>query len=553
MQTARRLYVYLISGIGLGLLVAGLAMMLSVLLDRLGLRGTVIGGEGDVIGQQLTLAAALVAVGLPVWLIHWVAAERSVRPERPGAAIERTSDVRGLYFALALGILLAVAASGVSSVVQGVADELIGGSDFGFPGIADGLAIAIVAGAAWIYHLAIRTRDWARGPMTGGGAWLPRTYVYVATFFGLVALLTGIGELIGVLGRVALGATPEFVDPSAERWWEYPLTSAVSAIVVGGAVWLGHAWYAGRLIRDPGWRGESERPARLRMAFFVAVILATATGTLYHLGEGAGSAISSAAGASLTSEGPVAAILLPILAAVPFAIAWWLHLGSMRAEALASGDEERIDTEARLELYPMALVGLAFAATGAAWLIGVLVDVVFGGRVLSGSEFVRDQVARYAPFAVLGIVLWIWAWGRISARVATDPVGEAASTTRRATLLVVLAVSVIAGVIAAAIVLYRLFGSLFGVEQGGDAIAELSLPIGVLLVGSAIAAYHGTQLRRDQALRSAAAPPEPAAPEIRMVELRLSGPADGDLAAVVAGMRAQLPPGFELEGAPPPT
>ena len=127
MQTARRLYVYLISGVGMGMLVAGLTILLSVLFDRLGLGGTVLGGEGDVIGQQLTLASALIVVGLPVWLIHWLAAERSVRPDRPGAALERTSDVRGLYFALALGILLAVAASGVSVVIQAIADELIEG------------------------------------------------------------------------------------------------------------------------------------------------------------------------------------------------------------------------------------------------------------------------------------------------------------------------------------------------------------------------------------------------------------------------------------------
>jgi hypothetical protein len=217
MQTARRLYVYLISGIGMGMLVAGLTMLLSVLLDRLGLRESVLGGEGDVMGQQLTLASALIVVGLPVWLMHWLAAERSVGPDRPGAALERTSDVRGLYFALALGILLAVAAAGVTSVIQAIADELTGGSELGFPSIADGLALALVAGSAWGYHLAIRTRDWGRGPMTGGGAWLPRAYLYVAMFFGLLALLTGIGDLIDVLGRVAIGAEPEFVDPSAER------------------------------------------------------------------------------------------------------------------------------------------------------------------------------------------------------------------------------------------------------------------------------------------------------------------------------------------------
>ena len=552
MQTARRLYVYLISGIGMGMLVAGLTMLLSVLFDRLGLAGSVLGGEGDVIGQQLTLASALIVVGLPVWLIHWLAAERSVRPDRPDAALERTSDVRGLYFALAMGILLLVAAAGVSGVIQAVADELLDESQFSSSSIGDGLALALAAGAAWAYHLAIRTRDWARGPMTGGGAWLPRTYLYVAMFVGLVTLLTGITDLIDVLGRMALEAEPEFVDPSASTWWAYPLTSALTGIVVGGGVWLGHAWYAGRLIRDPGWRGESERPARLRMAYFVAVIIATAAGTLYQLGEGIGAAIGAVVGAG-TAESSVPAIVLPLLAAIPLAVAWWLHLDSMRREALTSGDEGRIDTEVRLELYPVALVGLGFAAVGAAWLIGSLVDVLFGGgRVLSGGDFASDQVARYVPFAVLGVILWIWAWGRVAARVAIDPSGEAASTTRRATLLTVLAVSVIAGVVAAAMILYRLFGSLFGVAQGGDPVSELSIPIGILLVASLVAAYYATQLRRDQALRAAAAPPEPASePVTRSVELRLSGPADGDLAAVVAGLQAQLPPGFALEGAPP--
>jgi len=550
MQTARRLYVYLISGVGMGMLVAGLTILLIVLFDRVGLGGSVIGGTGDVIGQQLTLASALIVVGLPVWLIHWLAAERSVRPGRPEADLERTSDVRGLYFALALGILLAVAATGVTSVIQAIVDALLGGTDVTFSGAADGLAIALVAGAAWGYHLAIRTRDWARGPMTAGGAWLPRTYLYIATFIGLVSLLTGIVDLIDVVGRIAMGTQPDFVDPSAANWWEFPLTSALTGIIVGGGIWLGHAWYADRLVKDPGWRGDSERPARLRMAYFVAVIVATAAGTLYQLGEGMGEAITAVAGGA--SEDSATGIILPLLGAIPLAVAWWLHLGSMRREALTSGDEGRIDTGARLELYPMALVGLGFAAVGAAWLVGALIEaLVGGGRVLSGGDIVPDQVARYAPLTILGVVLWVWAWGRVAARFDADPTGEAGSTIRRAALLIVLAVSVIAGVIAAALIFYRLFGGLFGVDQGGNAVAELALPIGILLVGSLVAAYHGTQLRRDQALRAAAQPSEPnASPATRSVELRLSGPADGDMAAVVADLRAQLPPGFELDGAP---
>ena len=49
MQTARRLYVYLLSGISLGVLVAGVSMLLTVLLQSVGLSfgGPQLGG-GDV-------------------------------------------------------------------------------------------------------------------------------------------------------------------------------------------------------------------------------------------------------------------------------------------------------------------------------------------------------------------------------------------------------------------------------------------------------------------------------------------------------------------------
>ncbi len=128
MQTARRLYVYLLSGISLGALVIGVTMLLTVLFEALGLGNTgevVFGGE-DATRQQLTLASAVTAVSLPVWLIHWLVAERSVRPDRPTASIERTSDVRGLYFALAMGALLLAMATGVASMLEAIVLRMAG-------------------------------------------------------------------------------------------------------------------------------------------------------------------------------------------------------------------------------------------------------------------------------------------------------------------------------------------------------------------------------------------------------------------------------------------
>ena len=556
MQTARRLYVYLLSGISLGALVLGVTMLLTVLFEALGLgpSGDVVFGGEDVVRQQLTLASAVTAVSLPVWLIHWFVAERSVRPDRPGASVERTSDVRGLYFALAMGGLLLAMASGLASTIESIALERAGADRFG-RSIGGGLAAAIVAGAAWAYHVRLRTRDWSRGPMIDASAWLPRTYLYIATFAGLSILLGGINGFIELLGRLVLDEPPTFIDESTGPWWAYPLASSITSVAVGGAVWLGHAAYTNRLLSDQGWRGASERPARVRLAYFVAVLVATAAGTIYLLGDGAGNALAAALGVPDT-EGTgqtIGLIVLPILSAVPYAIAWWIHARWMDQEAATAGSSENVETADRLQLYPVALVGLAFGATATAWLIGILIDVALGGERLVAGDAWRRELAQFAPFAVLGVAAWIWQWGRTGLRWAVDPIGEASSTTRWTTLLIILAVSIGAGVISLGFILYRLFGSVFGLTMTGDPISELSLPIGVVIVAAAVAVYHAGQLRRDQSLRAGV---QTAQADVAAVPvqawLRFTGPPGADVVSALSALRQHLPAGYGLEIVEPP-
>ena len=551
MQTARRLYVYLLSGISLGALVVGVTMLLTVMFERLGLgpSGDLVFGGEDAIRQQLTLASAVTAVSLPVWLIHWLVAERSVRPERPTASVERTSDVRGLYFALAMGALLLAMATGVASMLEAIVLSLAGADAIG-RSIGGGLAVAIVAGAAWAYHVRLRTRDWSRGPMTDGGAWLPRTYLYVATFAGLFLLLSGVTGFIELLGRLVLDEPPAFIDSSIGSWWAFPLASAVTSVAVGGAIWLGHAWYANRLLRDPGWRGASERPARLRLAFFVAVLLATAAGSIYLFGDGIGNAFAAALGVPDTQETgqTFGLIILPMLSAIGYAIAWWIHARWMDMEAEASGSSERLETVDRLQLYPVALVGLAFGATATAWLIGILIDVALGGERLVAGDAWRRELSQFVPFALLGVGVWIWRWRGATARWAVDPIGEAASTTRWTSLLIVIAVGIGAGVISIGFILYRLFGTVFGLALTGDPISELSLPVGVAMVAAVVVLYHGSQLRRDQALRAGidTSPSEPTA-VAPLAWLRLTGPPGADVDPALNALRRHLPEGYALE------
>lgn len=547
MQAARRIYLYLMTGIGLGALVAGLTMLLGVLLRELGLgpTGGVVSGGDEAVRQQLTVAAALIVVSLPVWLIHWFVAERGVRPERPGGLLELNAPERGLYFALALGALLAVGASGLASAIEG-AILRVADADVGYRDVAGDLGRAAVAIGFWGYHIRLRGRDWERRVLTHQAAFLPRAYRYVAAFIGLMVMLFAVTGLVELVGRLVLDEPVPMFDEGGV-WWAYPLATGISGVVVGAAVWIGHWAHAARLVADPGPRGESERSSRLRLAFHVAVLVTTGATALLQLGLGVGAGIREALGVAETTGAGQAlgAVVVPILNAIVFAIAWWVHARWLEREPMALATPTGGDTVHRLRQYPLALVGLAFGATGAAWMIGLVIDALFGGIVISGDLW-RRQLADTAPFAALGWVVWIACWAAVARRTAGDPIGEAASTIRRTTMLIVLAASVLAGIGAAGVILYRLFGSLFGIRLTGDPISELSLPIGILLVALVLGLAHGTLLRRDARVRSELEEAAPAQPAARSVRLRLTGPAD-QMERALAALGGATPTGYALE------
>lgn len=550
MQTARRLYVYLLTGIGLGVLVSGLSLLLATLFDRvLPGTGAVLAGD-QATRERLTLATAMTAVSLPVWLIHWLVAERSVRPQRTDGAGERSSAERGLFFALALGALMLATYLAADSLVQTVILAITGESlEFRTP--ASDLGLLLVAGAAWLYHVRVRIRDWALGPMWGAGAHLPRFYLYLAAFLGLIALLSGLATLTALVARLLLDPPVDSVaGPGA--WWAPELSSGVSRAILGAALWLGHWWYAGRLVADHGWRGASERPARLRLAYFFAVLVVVSAGVLGYLSQAAFRLLRGALG---VDEGLVGAGMDEVLSggvnAVLFGVAWWIHAAWLRDESAARPEGPASVT--RLASYPPALVGLAFAAVGSAGLATLLIRLLAGGgQTLAGGDLWQSELATFLPPTILGTALWLWTWSAVERRRAAAPAEEAASALRRAALLLVLAVTLMAALIALGVILYRLFGTLFGVEVTGNVAAELSGPVAVVLVAVAVAAFHGLALRRDQALRQpdAAVAPLDSVSASAPISLRLTPPAGtsgSDVEATVLRLREQLPQGYTLE------
>lgn len=558
MQTARRLYLYLMSGVTLGVLLVGLNILITVALHAAGLGRGEFGGTADD-RQQLSLAIALVVVGLVVWTIHWLVIERGLRPQNATRDAERGSAVRALYLTIVLTVLLAIGVVAGIRILEALARRLVGSVDLEGFAFADdlgaSLATLLVTGMAWAYHVGIRRRDLGGDAMAGAAAWMPRLYLYAATLLGLVMLAVSIGTLMSSVLAGVVGDAPSLADNADFR--RRQLADSAAGIIGWGIVFFGHWWYANSLIQDPGWRGASERAARLRLAYFAAAIGASAIAISTFAIQSLSTLIGLALGVDEvgTSRGLTLSIVGPALSLVPWIATWWLHLRWMRAESMAADDPERIATVDRLDAAVVSLIGLAASAVGIGGLLGLLLDGVLGGN-RAETQFLRAEAARYLAIGMVGAIGWLWHWLRLQARRRASPAAEASSTIRRAYLLLVVAASLLVSLGTLAYLLYRLVGLILRVEVFDNLASAIAMPLAALIVAGMLAVYHGLVLRGDQSVRAAAeaaAPVEgapaagPAAPLPAERVLVLSGPPGRDLEATVAAMRAALSPDLRLE------
>ncbi len=477
---------------------------------------------------------------------------------------------------VALGLVLVNGSAVVTSAIRGAI-----GRPAEFGGAPEGsLAAVLVAGGIWAFHALTRRDDERVGPMEGPAAWWPRLAWYALVAGALVMLCSSATELIRTLLDVAVGRSSIVgaTDP-----WLAPVAGSFAGILVGGCAWLGLWLGLDRRLRSPGWIGPSERASAVRKGFLAGGIVVGAATTLLAVSGGLAVALAWLLGAAETTD-PSRAFqdaVGPPIAILPFTIVWWWSRRRLLAEGPWAWPRDGVVAARRLSSYASAAVGLAFAAVGAGWLVGFVVDVALGGErtILAGSDVWHREVATYLAYLLVGTPLWLWSWIVATRRWATMPQLEAAATQRRVYLYLVLATTLIASISGLAVIIYRLFGVLLGATAPSNVVSELSQPVGVVLVGALVVAYHGLALRTDLALREpAAAGPAPAMtwatdattatatavtstaagtatlrPTGPPVELSVVvvGPPDADPDQVLATLRDALPAGYAIRPSSP--
>jgi hypothetical protein len=561
MGIVKRLYLYGVSAISLLVLAVGIenvaAVAIGQIVDLLG--ASVIAGESSG-RERLSLAIALVVVGAPVFAIHWWLISRGWAGADAVAADDRRSAIRGFHMALVASVSIAVAMEAARRLLEPIFGAILGVDRASVPWadgqVVESLAMLLVAAPIWWLHISRRNADLRHDRLDGASAWLTRLNRYGWAFIGLMTLLTGTSQLITTLASALIGQP----DISGGAGWSAGIVAtSLAGIVTGFVVWWLHADDARRAIRDAAVIGEDDRRSALRATYFGAVLLValasaglTVAASITELGRVLlGIADQTGARAFLES------VLGPMLVAIPFVVAGWLHWRTMRGEAADAGPSALAAAE-RLRLHLTALVGITFLAVGAARLVALVLELVL--RRAGADDLFRGELVWCIAAIVVGSVLWLPAWSAIVARRTAAPQAERLARTARAYLLLVVGAALIAVVPSAVFVLFRLIDTVLG-GSGADLGSELPIPLAAVGVGAVVAAYHGRLVVADIRL-AAAQQPEVGAPTTVAAEivgappifvptslaLVLRGVRGEDLVAVAAALREHLPPGVVLEG-----
>ncbi|TAK10790.1 MAG: hypothetical protein EPO32_14130 [Anaerolineae bacterium] len=152
----RRLYLYLVAGVGLAAFLIGLAGLLGVLVNAIS------GAEqfGAGLKEQLAMSVAALVAGLPTWLLPWRSAQAEQAAETTGATVRRSLARRiYLYFFLFVGVMTVLGS--LISIVYEILLLVFGerGGGLLLRDISLAIGYAIIAAGVLVYHSRILRAD----------------------------------------------------------------------------------------------------------------------------------------------------------------------------------------------------------------------------------------------------------------------------------------------------------------------------------------------------------------------------------------------------------
>jgi hypothetical protein len=439
--------------------------------------------------SALAQALALILVGVPIFLVHWLWAQRvSAKDDE-----EQTASLRAIFF---YGILLGTLIPAVQNLLAlinrtflttanlYVSRSIVGGSQTW----TDNLIAIVVNLLIAAYFWNTLKAEWRTLPETENFAEIRRLYRFIWMLYGLLMVIFGAqqaldytftlsaGNVLGVLGRETA-------------------VNAIALLVVGAPIWF----FSWKILQDV-LADSSERESYLRLGILYllslggVIVVLTAGGNLIYM------LLMQVFGEGKKVAEFIQDIGGPISLGVPFAVVWAYYGKWLDQQFAFDEDSPRRAGKKRLYFYILSFLGLAATFFAVASLISVVIDLSFTRAYLSGGGFASALSTALGALAA-GLPLWLLTWRPMQAdALAEGSVGDHArrSVIRKTYLYLVLFASVIGGMISGGTLIFTLINSALGGGSGDVAKSALnSLQILVWFV--VLLLYHLSALRMDGA------------------------------------------------------
>jgi hypothetical protein len=439
--------------------------------------------------STLAGALALIFVGVPIFLIHWLWAQRISSKEEE----EKTAGVRAIFF---YGILLGTLIPAVQNLLAlinrtflttanlYVSRSIVGGSQTW----TDNLIAIVVNLLIAAYFWNTLKAEWRTLPETESFAEIRRLSRFIWMLYGLMIVIFGAqqaldyaftlsaGNVLGALGRETA-------------------VNAIALLVVGAPLWF----FSWKILQDV-LADSSERESYLRLGILYllslggVVVVLTAGGNLIYM------LLMQALGEGKQVAEFIQDIGSPISIGVPFAVVWAYYGKWLNQQFAFDEDSPRRAGKQRLYFYILSFLGLAATFFAVASLISVVIDLSFTRAYLSGGGFASPLSTALGALAA-GLPLWLLTWRPVQAdALAEGSVGDHArrSVIRKTYLYLVLFASVIGGMISGGTLIFTLINSALGGGSGDVAKSALN-SLQVLIWFVVLLFYHLSALRMDGA------------------------------------------------------
>jgi hypothetical protein len=475
MRTIRRLYFYAVAFITFEVVLWGLIGLLRSILST-----SQISDGGDALARALSLTL----VGVPIFALHWMWAQRASATDED----EHSSTLRAVFlYGTLLATLIPITQNALALINRTLISlagldpyrAILGGGQTWVDNI---IAIFMNAIAA-AYFVNVLRKDWATLRDAENFADIRRLYRYIWHLYSLLMVIFGIEQII----RFVLYTAPLILGTVSRDLF----VNGLSLLLVGAPIW----YFSWKTCQDALLqKGEPNSLLRLGVLYLltlgsVATVLSTGGNILdvflrWTLGEPMSTSIF------------VSHISGAVSVALPLGVVWAYYGRWLQRDINTFGDEARRDGLRRLYYYILSLAGLVTAFVGMALLVSFILDVLIG-RQIWGTDL-RLRVSAAIATLIVGLPLWLTTWPRMQTQaLLQNSVGGFArqSVIRKTYLYFVLFASVIGGMVSAVTAVFRLLQAALG-SQLLDVTALLNA-LQLLVLFAILLIYHLQCLRAD--------------------------------------------------------